>query len=40
MPKKKGVRMVAANGTDIKYYGQRRIKFHGMEAEKGFQTRL
>ena len=26
--------------TDIKYYGQRLIKFRGMEADKGFQRLL
>ena len=30
MPKKEGLRMVAANGTDIQNYGQKEIKFRGV----------
>ena len=31
-PKKPGMRMTAANGTDIGYYGQRTIRFRGIDA--------
>lgn len=34
LPKQVGMRMRAANGTDISYYGQRFVKFRGMETEK------
>ena len=32
LPKKKGIGMVAANGTPIRHYGQRRISFKGIKA--------
>ena len=39
--KKKRVGMVAANGTPIKHYGQRRVCFEGVEAaEWGFSGRM
>ena len=33
LPKQKGLRMVAANGTEIKNEGQKIIKFRGVGAE-------
>ena len=33
IPKKAGLRMIAANGTDIKNVGQQMIKFRGVAAE-------
>jgi hypothetical protein len=39
-PKKKGVGMVAANGTPIEHYGQRKVSFRGIKAAKsGFSGR-
>ena len=38
-PKKEGMRMVAANGTDIANYGRRLVKFRGVEAQ-GFPGRM
>lgn len=40
MPRKEGIKMVAANGTSINYYGQRLIKFRGMEADQDFPRRV
>jgi hypothetical protein len=34
LPKQPGMSMKAANGTVIPYYGQRVVKFRGMEEEK------
>ena len=33
-PKKKGIRMVAANDTEIKHYGHRRVGFQGVKTDK------
>ena len=33
-PKKEGLRMVAANGTPIKNYGQKLIKFRGRRCRR------
>jgi hypothetical protein len=39
LPKQPGMSMKAANGTEITYYGQRVIRFRGMEEEeKGEET--
>ena len=40
-PPKEGVNMFAANGTHINYFGQRTVKFWGIEAKKdeGFARR-
>ena len=37
--KKEGMRMVAANGTDIKNYGRRLVRFRGVQAQ-GFAGRM
>jgi hypothetical protein len=37
--KKDGMRMVAANGTDIKNYGRRLVRFRGVQAQ-GFAGRM
>jgi hypothetical protein len=29
-----GCKMIAANGSPIKHYGQRRVSFKGLQAEK------
>jgi hypothetical protein len=40
MPRKEGLRMVAANGTEIENFGQKIIKFQGMECGgEGFSWR-
>ena len=33
LPKKKGIGMVAANGTRIEHYGQRKVSFKGVKAD-------
>jgi len=38
-PKKDGMKMVAANGTEIANYGRRLIKFRGVETQ-GFPGRM
>lgn len=38
--KKRGVGMIAANGTPIAHYGQRRINFKGVKAEAVFSRRV
>ena len=38
LPKQPGMSMKAANGTEITCYGQRVIRFRGMEEEKGEET--
>jgi len=38
-PKKHGMKMVAANGTEIANYGRRLIKFRGVESQ-GFPGRM
>ena len=38
LPKQPGMSMKAANGTEIPYYGQRVIRFRGMEEEKDDAT--
>ena len=38
-PKKAGMRMIAANGTEIANYGQRLVKFRGIAAQ-GFPGRM
>ena len=35
MPKKKGLRMCAANGTEITNYGRKIMKFKGLVAKQG-----
>lgn len=37
LPKTADIRMVAANGTDIPCYGQRIVRFRGVEASDPFQ---
>ena len=39
MPRKKGLRMVAANGTSIENVGQTLIRFRGEECKTGFKWR-
>ena len=34
LPRQGGMRMLAANGTEIDYYGQRIVKFRGIEDER------
>jgi hypothetical protein len=36
--RKKGIKMMAANGTEIKHYGQRTVQFRGIEATKMVQA--
>ena len=38
-PKKECMRMMAANGTDIKNYGRRLVRFRGVQAQ-GFAGRM
>jgi hypothetical protein len=40
MPKKSGVNMVAANGTQIGHYGQRQVRFRGIQTTQGFSGRM
>ena len=40
MPKKSGVNMVAANGTQIGHYGQRQVEFRGIQTQPGFSGRM
>ena len=35
-PPKKGLKMIAANGTPISNFGQRLVKFRGLDANNGF----
>ena len=38
-PPKTGMKMFAANGTPINYFGQRVVQFRGIEAPKEVFTR-
>jgi hypothetical protein len=38
MPKKLGIKMLAANGTEIENYGQRVVKFRGIEQDQKGDT--
>lgn len=41
LPKRKGIGMVAANGTPIGHYGQRRVRFRGVKDETAdFRRRM
>ena len=40
MPKKSGVNMIAANGTQIGHYGQRQVRFRGIQTKQGFSGRM
>lgn len=39
-PKKSGVNMIAANGTQIGHYGQRQLRFRGIQTKPGFCGRV
>ena len=34
-PKKRGLKMIAANGSEIGYFGQKAVKFRGHEIPEG-----
>ena len=35
LPKKKGVRFVAAQGSNMEYYGRKMVKFRALRSEGG-----
>jgi len=39
MPKRRGLRMVAANGTDIENLGQKVIKFRGVAVDTDYDQK-
>ena len=39
MPKRRGLRMVAANGTDIENFGQKVIKFRGVAVDTDYDQK-
>ena len=39
-PKRSGMNMLAANGTQIGHYGQRQVRFRGIQMKQGFSGRM